>query len=700
MKRLPVVVVALALCFVLSPAAQAGNESVAKMALNAAKSNLESGYFDQCETQLDKAVEACDGLDEAVKGPILKEVEELRPKLAAARVKRKQDEIIRMLDRYIGGARNQIDEERGLSGYYDQEVERSEEALKREAPNLDPKDAARLRAELDEIKKKGAVVGLINKLKDIDRAFDEVDRDRTAGDFEGAEKGLKEIEQVLKQFPADDARVKPVVDRVTKTRSEVATALAAALKEQRDQKVKPALEAWQKLLKEQAGADAETAPDMDKFRSSTTIGEATIRRIRDIDSWFSWHKDAAREYASDAEMKAAFDQATKMRADDAEKLCKMFAQIMETIDKQPVGERDRNYEASSQVLSAVSSLEEYTKGAPSRDKVFADAKTYSAKWTSERDAAKKGAEEQLAKLVAEAQKVWAGWEKDIPASEFNALDCVQNINSYKGKTIVLKDRRNRAGWEFRSGGYDIIVPIDGTPVACKFNPEIITQAEAFKQSTGHGLETYDFHAMAAVVKGTCQVEKIEYIRALDQYVGRGMVDAPLVEIVAYSAGPLSARVGHKTSAGSDGSTVVSAGVAGGAGASTGALGWMWRVLGVLLCLVAGVACLARAKAVLVPQMAQLAGVEAKVGKENLDYLGIALATCGLLWLLVGLIYRDLLPAAALVAAGIFLAQDFLLLKGVLKEPQVSKLRPFGAMVGLACIGLGVLHLILGGLPLM
>jgi hypothetical protein len=203
-----------------------------------------------------------------------------------------------------------------------------------------------------------------------------------------------------------------------------------------------------------------------------------------------------------------------------------------------------------------------------------------------------------------------------------------------------------------------------------------------------------------VVKGTVQVERIEYIRALDQYVTRGTIEAPLIEIVAVSTGPLAARVGVKSSAVSLEGGSGAGGAVGGASAGTGLVGWTWRVLGVLLCVVAGLACLARAKAVLVPQMAQLTQVETAVGKQNLDYLGLALATLGLVWLLVGLIYRDLLPAAALMAAGIFIAQDFLLLKGVLKEAQVSKLRPLGAMVGLACIALGLVHLIMGGFPLV
>jgi hypothetical protein len=692
-------------CFTSAATVWAGDANAAKRSVNAAKSNLESRYFDQAEIQLEHATRFCDGLDDAVKAPILKEVEELRKQVAAGRVKRKQEEIISMLDRYIGTAKGQIDEERGLGDRYDQDLDRAEKALKKEGPQLDEADRKRLEAELETIKKQATTVGLINKLTEISRTFDRADRSRGSGDYSGAEESLKEIETIIKQFPADDARIKPVVDRVATTRAEMATAQADAAQQRRTEKVAPALQSWAKTLKDNAAADAETAPSIEKFRTDSTVGNATIRRIRDIDSWFSWNKEVIKEYESDAELKTAVEQARKLRADDAEKLCRLLTGIMEALDKMPVAERDGQYDAAHQIVTAGNSLEESMAGAPSRDKMLAAAKTYSAKWIAERDADKKAAEQRWAKLTQQAEQTWAGWEKQFPSGDFDALDCVRNINSYKGKTIVLKGLRNRAGWDFNAGGYDVIVPVNGTPVAMKFNPEIVKAGQELAKTIPNAFGTYDIHALAAVVKGTCRVERIEYSQITKQHYTIGFAEAPLLEIVAYSAGPMAARVGHKAGVSdSDGGTsgVAAAGVLGGtaSASSVGLLGWTWRLFSVMLCVAAGLACLTRAKVVLAPQMVQLAQVEAKVGKENLDYIGIGLACCGLLWLLVGLVYRDLLPAAALFAAGVFIALDFLLVKGILKEPHVSKLRPRGAMVGLACAGLGVLHLILGGLPLV
>jgi hypothetical protein len=115
----------------------------------------------------------------------------------------------------------------------------------------------------------------------------------------------------------------------------------------------------------------------------------------------------------------------------------------------------------------------------------------------------------------------------------------------------------------------------------------------------------------------------------------------------------------------------------------------------LIGLAAAAAALIRAKA-LVPQAA---GLEVKLGSK-LDYAGLGFVAFGLLWLLIGLIYRDLLPAVALTGAGLFTSLDFLRTRDLLKEKASHLIHSRGMLLGFAAGGLAVVHLFLGHLPLL
>src|SRR4030095_3961358 len=78
--------------------------------------------------------------------------------------------------------------------------------------------------------------------------------------------------------------------------------------------------------------------------------------------------------------------------------------------------------------------------------------------------------------------------------------------------------------------------------------------------------------------------------------------------------------------------------------------------------------------------------------HNLDYIGLMLGAIGIAWLLMGLVLRDLLPAAALTLCGIYVASGFLKEHGILKEPQYNQLRPLGVPIALATAVIMVLHL--------
>ena len=88
-------------------------------------------------------------------------------------------------------------------------------------------------------------------------------------------------------------------------------------------------------------------------------------------------------------------------------------------------------------------------------------------------------------------------------------------------------------------------------------------------------------------------------------------------------------------------------------------------------------------------------VAALLAGDTPGYLGVAFVGIGVLQLLFGLIVGDLLPAAAFIAAGVYVAADLLPRRGVLKPALYEQVRGLGVPVAAAAAAAAVLHLVLG-----
>src|SRR5207253_4301890 len=99
-------------------------------------------------------------------------------------------------------------------------------------------------------------------------------------------------------------------------------------------------------------------------------------------------------------------------------------------------------------------------------------------------------------------------------------------------------------------------------------------------------------------------------------------------------------------------------------------GWLLRILYLLVGLVAAAACLLKAGYAPVASLPQAGEIQAKLGGDNLAYIGLACAAWGVIWLLVGRIIYGLLPNLAVIAAGLYAASDFLAARS--EERRVGK----------------------------
>jgi hypothetical protein len=120
-----------------------------------------------------------------------------------------------------------------------------------------------------------------------------------------------------------------------------------------------------------------------------------------------------------------------------------------------------------------------------------------------------------------------------------------------------------------------------------------------------------------------------------------------------------------------------------------------RFFVLLVGLAAAAAALLKAGYAPVASIPQAGEVQAKLGADNLAYIGLVCAGLGVIFLLMGRIVYGFVPNVAIIAAGLFAAIDMLAARGIVKPEQLAKVKPLGVPIGLACAAAVVLSLLLG-----
>jgi hypothetical protein len=174
------------------------------------------------------------------------------------------------------------------------------------------------------------------------------------------------------------------------------------------------------------------------------------------------------------------------------------------------------------------------------------------------------------------------------------------------------------------------------------------------------------------------------------------VDCIVVKIIAMRGGPVA--VGPNGAATLDGkiAPVAAAGMTVSGAASGGGVGWFWRSLTLIIGLSAATAALLKAGYAPVAASAQGQQITARLGNDNLAYVGLACAALGVVWLARGMVLWGLLVSSSIIAAGLYAALDMLLARGLVSTHVADRVKPLGVKIGLACATIVVLHLLVGG----
>lgn len=731
---------ALALALVLAVPALAGDAAGAKRCLDSAKEYMRQTRWHDAMNQVEKGLELLDGLDDATKGPLQKELLELKKTIPQEEFKLHREQFIERLRKDVESIKEILDNKddshiagefrRNYGGLYrldqiETKIQLDKEGRKGEtksgkddvAPTnyLDEATRAQFLKQVAELRKTGEEYVLKQDLAREERSVVELE-DVASGKAENKYqyddsyyKSIAQSQETLKKLAENDPRVKALIARLEAAR---AAYVKRAASRDHDADVALFQKEWKDVLesygKQSEGWEQEAFKSgLQDFWSRSFGCEKTQERHSLTERFLGYDNVPAivKKYPDDPLVKATYGEVMKLREETATKICKGIERALDEADKATPEKKhldDVKYACSS--LDHI--LQNAAKGAKERDALIARLKALEAKWVAAIEGADKAKKDLVEKLSKAATEVWPSFKKEFSTTEIDAGEAAKDIGSWKGKLILLErpgsGNWNRMGWDW-DGDYVFTISVHGSPVCANFDGGVLSALADFRERTGVDWEHDggDFDGMVGVVEGKCRVKSQTYSQITQKYYETGTWEAPLLRIVAFKSGPWAISVKDGTNLSKAGLKDISVsesgstrGGKGGGGAGRGALwSWVLRLMSWFECLVAflgGVLAIGYGAEKFVPQLAEQ---RAKAGKW-LGIAGLGFAGYAVLWILYTGVIFDLLPAGALFLAGAFVGVDYLKMRGVVKEELAKQIQPLGIVLGAGSLLFAALHFIL------
>ena len=527
-----------------------------------------------------------------------------------------------------------------------------------------------------------------------------------------AENDIEAMPRFFKDLPADNGDVKALQARVDKIKTEFAAGNADAGGADQLDRIRRYFESY---ANEFDGMDAETkVPTWADFKTSANDARdlgapKTINYVTRVSRWLPELEQEDKYVAAkdNPAVKAKVAEVRVKLAASREKLKKNAEALVAGYEAEKA---NANNAGDSGMLE---SRIKYAFGDASPEAGPLVARVTAVNQAA-RDASNKADADKDAyykNLTEQANKAWPAMlaKYDI-STGFDA----NNAGALKGKFIKITGN-NLMGWRFKTGDFSYATKLGGIPVAGNYSPDVkaaLSEVEAkLGRAIGDSDDDGEWIAVARVEGRTGRL--IELVqRSGDVSVdGRKVgtvegtderpTDAPVVTIVALKAGPVAVAQ-DQGAVKADGS--IAAPVAAAGGAAGGRRGFSFiGILSGLLAIVVGGACLMKSKFAPLAGNAQAAQLTEKVGGQNLAYLGlagVALGVIGLLLNLLGLASHffiaviGLIASAAMIVAGVVVSRDLLESRGLLPGSVATPMATYAVPAGLACVGLGLLTLVL------
>lgn len=327
----------------------------------------------------------------------------------------------------------------------------------------------------------------------------------------------------------------------------------------------------------------------------------------------------------------------------------------------------------------------------------ADADTHSAE----------GLARYYQRMTVSARAAWPDMERQY--TTVRGFDPT-HPQALEGQLIRI-ETDNLMGYRFKVGDFPFATTISGLPVAATYDPEVEAAIAEIESKLGRALgDSDDDGRWTVIAEVTGRIGRMQLRKQVEgdirdassgeklgSYRGEEAeaVDAPILRIIAAHIGPLAVAKGIGV-ARVDGALQPSTGTAAAPGPAA-APGLLARVPMLLWGLLAAALCLAQARPAWVRAQAERAGAARTYDRSRplLPYAGLLLAVFGVWRLLAGLIVGDLLPALALIAAGLYAALPLAQARGVLPPAQIERLQPAGVSLAALSGLLAGLHLLVG-----
>jgi hypothetical protein len=513
--------------------------------------------------------------------------------------------------------------------------------------------------------------------------------------FEAGEYHAGKVELALKDLPQDSADVKSMRARMAKLAAQFDAAVLAYQTKDFSERIN---KHWDDLKKETDGWEQENeTPTFATWGNGGLKAPKTESMLRRANQWLDYvgnSGDTPEAVLKSAPVTAKVDEVKKLRDAALAKLERNAEAVV--ADAEKLTKLDN---LQTTYLTSMSTGLEHTLAGSSKAKGLQErasniVKNYEAK-VAAREAELKALEE---KMIQAADAAWPAISKTITADEISDPRALK-----KGQLVRVTGWQNRMGWDYTGSGYDWGVTVNGLPVVGHYASDVQAAFDAAMEKTGgSGIISSDMDVIAEVVgPGTVDKRIRHEIRdSGGSTIARGEewkpVDCLVVKVIAMRAGPCA--VGPNGAATADGkiAPVAAAGMTVSGGASGGGVGWFWRILTVVIGLSAATAALLKAGYAPVAQSAQGQQITARLGNDNLAYIGLACAALGGVWLARGMVLWGLLVSTSIIAAGLYAALDMLIARGLFSTHVAERVKPLGVKIGLACATIAVLHLLVGG----
>ncbi len=730
--RLACVISVLAMTFcVRPPSTFAGDLDSAKRQLEKVKVDVDSSSWDSVEGDIKSTEEFLDGLPEAERAPVQKELDALKTKAMSGLKENKSKFILETSKRDLDSAADDLASSPARAG------ERIDKAIAKLTG-----DDAKKYVDADAVKKLLARATSLqtmvaNKSSGMKLDFaapivKELDEAMAASPYKGitTNEDMDQVTQRLNSLisrvrgaidglPATEPRVKAINDKLVAYQKQIASAEGGAMASQAAENLSKQWKGEQEYF---AGWELEKkSPTWDQYlhEQSETMSSLqmpkTVELLTRMNQWFdeSGIKPIAEQYKDDKSVKATLAEAHKAVDTAAAKMHAAFSLLLDGAEKveTPKDSTERN-----KPNYLADRADKWLKGTPYHDQDVARAKKLADKWSAAmaNDAAAQQA--TLEKLTANAIADWPGIAGALKAEEGFTPD---KLDQFKGKIIHLKGN-NRLGWDYMTGAYQFAREINGMPIAGKFDAKVAAAVEASKKQTGQELpdEGWD---LFAVVEGPGKIkerkEETGKVKIDGQEVGtvtaerNQSIACAVVRIFALHVGPVavgssspsmtpvavSAVIGESGSNSTAAAPAVTPVVAGAVNVSEGSSSFkkLEHFAELILCLAAAALVMMKSRPAEAGQP-NIAGSSAAslVSNDNIALAGLGIAVLGVLWLLAKLVVGDLLPALSLTVAGIYIASDWLLARNILPQSLANTLQPLGVPIAAATAVFGVLHLFL------